>query len=192
MKASDRPCEQYEESVCLLVAGALPESEKPAIEQHLAVCFACRNYHAELVSMATPLMNWEKDFAHVEPSPAAVRRWEQAIENADKPARVLSTTASRQNWRDWLRDLIWPHRRAWAGMVALWLVLGGINFGLVNSQPRTVAHRNASSLPMMQALEEQRRLLAELILTGNDQPTEPPRRDVPRPRSEILTRWKVS
>ena len=28
------------------------------------------------------------------------------------------------------RELIWPCRRAWAGMAALWLVLWGINRGL--------------------------------------------------------------
>jgi len=81
------------------------------------------------------------------------------------------------------RELIWPCRRAWAGMAALWLVLLGINRGLSEPPKAARSAHTASAPALFEALEEQRRLLAELIPPGNGQPAEPPRRN-PRPRSD--------
>ena len=94
----------------------------------------------------------------------------------DKP---LAVRALLVVWR----ELIWPCRRAWAGMAALWLVLWGINRGLSEPPKAARSARTASAPALFEALEEQRRLLAELIPPVSSQPTEPPRRN-PRPRSD--------
>ena len=83
------------------------------------------------------------------------------------------------------RELIWPCRRVWAGMAALWLVMWGINRGLSDT-PKAAQSAHTASAPallLFEALEEQRRLLAELIPPVSSQPTEPPRHN-PKPRSD--------
>ncbi|PYK97835.1 MAG: hypothetical protein DME19_14810 [Verrucomicrobia bacterium] len=83
------------------------------------------------------------------------------------------------------RELIWPCRRAWAGMAALWLVMWGINRGLSDTPKATRSAHTASASALFQALEEQRRLLAELIPAVSSQPAEPPRRN-PKPQRSTL------
>src|SRR5689334_17355107 len=62
----------------------------------------------------------------------------------------------------WL-ELIWPSRRAWAGMATLWLALLAVNFGMKATATSSTAGRSARSGELVRALEEQRRLLAELL-----------------------------
>jgi hypothetical protein len=61
------------------------------------------------------------------------------------------------------RELIWPSRRAWAGMAAAWLLLLGINRALTDRQETTGRAQSASASAGLQAIEEQRRVLEELI-----------------------------
>ena len=77
--------------------------------------------------------------------------------------------------RAWL-ELIWPSRRAWAGMAALWLGLLAANLEMKAAFGPAPAVRPAPAREMMLAVEEQRRLLAELL-----QPAGPPTVQVPRP-----------
>ena len=108
-----------------------------------------------------------------------------ALSNAPSPARkapmasFLPVRALLVVWR----EVIWPCRRAWAAMAALWLVMWGINRGLSDTPKAAQSARTASAPALFEALEEQRRLLAELIPPVSSQPTEPPRRN-PRPRSD--------
>ena len=81
------------------------------------------------------------------------------------------------------QELIRPCRRAWAGMVALWLVMWGINWGLSDAPKTASSARPVSAPAMFEALEEQRRLLAELVPPSSSQPAEPPRRNPP-PRND--------
>jgi anti-sigma factor RsiW len=174
-------CKPHRESLCLLASGALPESERPEIEAHLAACADCRRYFNELRSLAVPLANWEKGFAHIEPGPSFQRRWENAILSADqsKSARSPATKIDLQKfWREWLR----PFRYAWAGMAALWLVMASMNFGLSRSEPNRIGAQARSTPETLQAFEEQRRVLAELVSSEND-PVAPPHRTDSRPRS---------
>jgi len=94
--------------------------------------------------------------------------------------------------RKWLRhfglmiwkELFWPCRRAWTGMAALWIALWVINS---MSSPDTVTVKTPRSLAstQVQTLQEQRRMLAELIPPPPPKipPAEPPRRNPP-PRSQ--------
>src|SRR6266545_4234255 len=99
-------------------------------------------------------------------------------ENVD-PEKPMPVRAALAMWR----ELIWPCRRAWAGMAALWLVIGGINWQLSDTPKMTASARSASAPALFETLEEQRRLLAELISPASSQSAEPPRRN-PKPRSD--------
>ncbi len=82
----------------------------------------------------------------------------------------------------WL-ELVWPSRRAWAGIAALWLVVLAANLEMKATFPAAPAVRAAPTRELVQAMEEQRRLLAELLQPPSAPPAEPPRPS-PRPRSE--------
>ena len=190
MKRLFNQCGRYRRSISLLASGALPERDRDAVENHLAACAGCRKYYEEIKSVSAPLAGWKRHFAHLEPTEAAGLRWARAIQSAagSKPARRLTPGSLLLTmWR----ELIWPCRRAWAGMAALWLVMWGINSGLSNT-PATAANAQAASAPAIwQTFEEQRRLLAELTQPLNLQLGEPPRPDKPRPRSERRTSWEI-
>jgi hypothetical protein len=81
-------------------------------------------------------------------------------------------------WREWLR----PFRYVWAGMAALWLVMMSMNFGLSRTEPATTNAQSAPAPAMLQAFEEQRRVLAELVTFAPD-PVAPPQQNDSRPRS---------
>jgi hypothetical protein len=81
------------------------------------------------------------------------------------------------------QELIWPCRFAWTGMAALWIVVLTINLSLSDSRATSQSARSSPTPAMLQAVEERRRLLAELI-----QPSVAPEAPSPphnvRPRSE--------
>ena len=83
------------------------------------------------------------------------------------------------------RELVWPCRRTWAGLAAVWLVL--VVFNLTHAE-RSQAVAGKSSMPpaeMRFAFQEQQRLLAELVgppLAAP--PAVPARRQNHQPRSE--------
>ena len=80
-------------------------------------------------------------------------------------------------------ELIWPSRRVWAGMGALWLVVGAANLEIKNPMPGMPAARRAPVRELAQGLEEQRRLLSELLQAPKTRLAEP-QPATPRPRSE--------
>jgi hypothetical protein len=81
-------------------------------------------------------------------------------------------------WFEWLR----PFRYAWTGMAALWLVMVSMNFGLSRTQPGPMAVESHPTPAMLQAFQEQRRALMELVSVGQD-PVAPPQQKDSRPRS---------
>lgn len=83
-------------------------------------------------------------------------------------------------------ELVWPVRRVWAGLAVTWLVLALINTQL--REPKVTTNAVVASAPSQGGitLAEQRRWLAELIPGGDAPISGPPRRFVPRPRSEVL------
>jgi hypothetical protein len=181
MKRLDHPCERYRERLSLLASGALSQSEQGDVDLHLSECAGCREYFDELKRVTAPLGTWENTFARVEPSQAARLRWAREIKAAEVPQPT--PFAMKFSLSVLWRELIWPCRRAWTGMAALWVVMLWINFGDSDHRAASLIARSKPAPGTWQALEEQRRLLAELIPPGTSQRSEPPRRE-PRPRSE--------
>jgi anti-sigma factor RsiW len=182
MKWFLNPCRRRRQILCLLASDVLPERDVAAVQSHLATCAGCRKYFVDIQSVSAPLAGWERHFAHLEPTEAAGLRWSRAILSAagSKPAHRLAPGILLNTlWR----ELIWPCRRAWAGMAASWLVVWAINLGLADTQETTASALSPSAPTMFQAFEEQRRILAELLPPAGSQPAEPPRRS-PQPRSE--------
>jgi anti-sigma factor RsiW len=188
MKGLWNQCGQYRESIRLLVAGALGDSESGEVMAHMAGCAHCRKYYDEMKTVVAPLANWEKEFAQIEPEQAVQRRWAKAIQAAGKPGR--SDASAANTFQKWWREWILPHRHAWGGMAVLWLVMGATHFGLPGDNHAEMTAHVAPASAMVQAIEEQRQLLAELIPHTHSEPAEPPRRQ-PEPRSELQTNWKL-
>lgn len=88
----------------------------------------------------------------------------------------------------WL-ELIWPSRRAWVGMAALWLAILLANVELKAGSPRVHTARSMPVNQLAQALEEQRRFLAELLPTAKPEPG-PASNPNAQPRSERVPRFK--
>jgi hypothetical protein len=83
------------------------------------------------------------------------------------------------------RELVWPCRRTWAGLAATWLVLLVFNFAHFDRTQVITAKSTASPTEMRFALQEQQRLLLELVgPTPTAPPAKLPRSRVPLPRSE--------
>ncbi len=110
-----------------------------------------------------------------------------ALSNATRAERTAGrgglwpVGAARAAWR----ELIRPCRGAWAGIVALWLVMWAMNWGLSDTPQAARSAPTTSAAAWIEALAEQRRLLAELVppaSTASPRPQSPPRQ--PRPRSE--------
>jgi hypothetical protein len=76
-------------------------------------------------------------------------------------------------------EFVWPARRAWTGMAALWLAMLAANLELKPTFPAEPVMRFAPFREVVQAFEEQRRLLAELLPS-----VQPPPVRVPRPRAQ--------
>ena len=174
MNCSCHPCHRRRE-VCLFAAGALPEQDRPEIEQHLAACAGCRDYYNEIKTLAAPLANWEKNFAQLEPTQAMRSRWAGAVQTSAAEA-VAREPLLKWVWRNVWRELIWPSRRAWVGLAALWLVLLAVNARLSDHPMQMAGARSPSPADIMLSWDEQTRLLAELTQPAmvHSAPVNPP------------------
>jgi anti-sigma factor RsiW len=174
-------CRHRRPDICLLVAGELGGEQKLELEHHLAACRECRYYLNEMQTLTAPLTDWEKDFVPIEITPAAQMRWARAVQAADQPTPVHQPLL-KNLWRIVWFELIWPSRRAWMGMAALWLVLLAVNGRLSDHRMIRAGASASSSREMMQAREEQNRVLVELTQPAFVIPAAPSA--PPRPRSE--------
>ncbi len=184
MKRFFNCCRRYRGSLCLLAGSALPESDRVEIENHLAACADCKNYYDEIKKVAVPLANWEKNFAHIKPDQAFQMRWANALRAASEPKSIRRCSPWLALLTAW-RELIWPCRRIWTGLAAVWLSI--LAFNLTHYEGGQIVPAKATLSPgeMRLGFQEQQRVLAELIgPTLSASPAEPPRRPNNQPRSE--------
>ena len=186
MKRFFNGCGRYRRSLCLLAGGALPEPEKDEIENHLATCADCRKYYREIQTVTGPLTNWAENFARLQPGQAVQTRWARAVLAAGGPEPVRRLTPLMA-FRDWWQEVIWPCRRIWAGLAAVWVMILAGNFSLQDHSPSLAAKSPPPSQEMLMSFKDQQKILADL-LTDRDVPREVERREflAPKPRTESV------
>jgi hypothetical protein len=107
----------------------------------------------------------------------------------DKDVSV-SANPPRNIWLKLWTELFWPCRHAWTGLAALWLVLWVMNSALFRPQTTAPKLVRSQTAILVQRLQEQRRLLVELMPPSDNPPAEPPRRNH-QPRSQRRS-WTFS
>jgi hypothetical protein len=184
-------CSRRQEA-SLLAGGTLGEAEKIAMESHLAACQECRGYYSEIKTLTAPMADWEKKLPSIEVTPAARMRWARAVQetapasSSPNPRKLL---LGIRFWQIIWRELIRPSRYAWAGMAALWVVMLAVNGHLSDHRMIEAGAHSSSAQDMMQAWEEQNRVLAELTQPAFAVPAAPS--NLPRPRSERERDWEI-
>jgi len=187
MKSLFDPCRGYRQSISLLAGGVLPEPERDEIKNHLAACADCRKYYAEIKAVTTPLANWVGDFAHLQPNQAARNRWASAIQAAGRTEPVCRPSPAMAV-REWWREVIWPYRRIWGGLAAVWVVILAGNLSLRDHSQTLAVKSSPSSQEMIMAFNDRQKILAEL-LADHSGPRDAERQKLflPKPRTERVT-----
>ena len=98
------------------------------------------------------------------------------------PANLVSWFLGGSN-KLWL-ELIWPCRRIWTGLAAIWILIFIVNFSQRDPSELMARKISPPSPEMVAAFRQQQRLLAELIGPDETQAAEPPKRYLPQPSSE--------
>jgi hypothetical protein len=81
------------------------------------------------------------------------------------------------------RELIWPARRIWAGLAAVWLLIFVVNFSMRDHSEIKMA-KSPSSPEVIMAFRQQQQLLSELIGPDDPSAAEAQKTYLPRPASE--------
>ena len=112
--------------------------------------------------------------------------WRHEIMDAAKRANNVPLSTRNPRRSPWWRELLWPCPQAWAGLAAVWLAI--LFLSAASREPVQISKTSnaAPAREQLMALQERRRLLAELM--GSSVVAEPAKAFQPRPRSEILRR----
>ena len=81
------------------------------------------------------------------------------------------------------RELIWPARRIWTGLVAVWILILAANFSMRDRSELKMAS-SPTSQEIIVAFRQEQRLMNELIGPNDPQTAEAPTPRPPRPASE--------
>jgi hypothetical protein len=104
------------------------------------------------------------------------------VNRRNLPVREFTFAAT--TFRRLLSIRLWPCPRAWAALAAVWVVILAVNLSLRDNPGTFVANSAPPSPQVLAALQQQRRLLSELIGQSLTPEAEPPTLLLPRPRSE--------
>ena len=86
----------------------------------------------------------------------------------------------------WLRRILWPSPVAWAGLAAIWILILAVDFSVDDKTP-VIAEKTAPPSPAVIAqLQQQQRLLAELMGPRESSDADRSKLLAPRPRSERM------
>ena len=121
----------------------------------------------------------------------------EKMRRAGEPGAVASAPHhARPSVAEAVRTWLWPSPFAWAGLVAVWLIVLGANGTVGDLRGRSVVALRQTAPTQLEAIREQRRLYAELVGDRNEadlralspsqyHPRTPSARPAPdRPRSE--------
>ena len=176
------PCRRHRQNLALLAGGMLREKDQTM--EHLAKCPDCQKYFESLKVVATGLCGWEGEFSQLQPSAAMQLRWQKAVQAAERPRQEKA--GSKGVIREWYRETLWPYRRIWASLAAVWLLIFVGQYGL-QDHPRAVI---AKSSPLQQqqiimAFKERQMILAELLADhSGPREADRPKIYIPKPRTE--------
>jgi hypothetical protein len=93
--------------------------------------------------------------------------------------RKLLSTLNAQ-----LSTLLWPHPKAWAGLAAIWILILAVDFSMRDQSPVLAEKSTPPSPEVMVELQQQQRMLAELIGLRDTSDADRSKPLVPQPRSE--------
>jgi hypothetical protein len=98
----------------------------------------------------------------------------------ERRAQTAATTALQMIWR----ELIFPCRRIWTGLAAVWILIFIVNFSQRDGS-QTMMAKSAPTAEMMMTFRDQQKLLNEL-LADRSPPVDAgrPRIFSPKPRTE--------
>jgi len=94
--------------------------------------------------------------------------------------------AGRASLPGWIEKVFWPSPAAWAGLAALWILILAVDFSIRDKAP-VVADKSLPPSPEVIAqLQQQQRLLAELMGPRDTGDADRSKPLAPRPRSECV------
>lgn len=178
------PCRKYREDLCAVMSGDLPVGDRAELKKHLQTCAACQSYRNEIATVTALLAAGGEHFAAIQPRQATEARWARDFEEAVEPNRVFRC------FLDWSREMVWPGRRIWAGMAAIWLVILGLNVSQGTKEQAQATPRPSPEI--MRALLVQEGFLPGAARAGQDPKTEPLRSPSPRHPSDQKRESKTS
>jgi hypothetical protein len=107
------------------------------------------------------------------------------VNRRKQPVRELTFAAALVNAiRLPFRELVWPCRRTWAALAAVWITLFIFNVSQRDKSELAARKLPPPSPEMILAFRQQEKLLAELIGPNETRPAEPPKPFSPRPSSQ--------
>jgi hypothetical protein len=136
--------------------------------------------------VTVPLVNHAENFALLQPRPAARTRWASEIHRAatQTPARRLTPSMA---FREWWRDVIWPCRRFWAGLAAVWAVILAGNLSLHDHAQASPWKSPPSLQAMIVSFKDQQKILTELLVDySGPRDAERQKNFLPKPRTEYI------
>ena len=116
--------------------------------------------------------------------------WREEILSTARNAKthalaVSNETSACSSLKRMISSLLWPHPKAWAGLVAIWLLILGLNFATREpSGPQVVARAAPPSPQVRELLRQQEQLLAELSGPFEQPEANRPKPALPPPRSQ--------
>jgi len=101
---------------------------------------------------------------HRSAEPKLDRMWTEKLSPELRPerARHHENVFLAAGWTLW-RELIWPSRRIWAGLACAWVMIVALNLASIEPATRVASKAEPRSRDEMQALIEQRRMLAQML-----------------------------
>lgn len=123
--------------------------------------------------------------------------WRQGILTAARAQKKLRHTSTQTpaatalnrdflSIRAQLAALLWPRPEAWAGLVAIWLVLLAVNLTTTGNKYALISMGARPAAEVIRVRREEQKLLADLVGQWKVPVAERPKAYPPRPRSERL------